>query len=332
MRFLSLALVMMIFASTALARATDSRVVTTIKPIHSLVAGVMGDTGKPALLVDGIASPHGYALKPSQRKMLHEANLVFLIDPHFESFLAKVLADLPGHVRVVKLAHAGGVTVLNHREGGAWEAHMHSAHTHTEADEHEHHHHDGEHSDAHAGHDDHQAHDESHSDLHLWLDPQNAVALTKAIARELGKVYPENQSIYQENAQVQTQRLEALDAELAALLAPVKDKPFIVFHDAYQYLERRYGLTAVGSITLEPEQKVSARRVREMRAKVEETNAVCVFQEPQFDDKIIAPVIEGTKVRRGTLDPEGGAYLAAGPDLYFTLMRNLAKNLKECLS
>lgn len=316
MRFVSLAFVMMIFASTALAKAADSRVVVTVKPIHSLVAGVMGDTATPALLVDGIASPHDYALKPSQRQAMQRAHIIFLIDPHFESFLAKILTDLPGHVQVIKLAHAGGVTVLNHRKGGAWDAHVHSAHTHA---------------DAHLGHN-HDAHDASYSDLHLWLDPQNAIALTKAIAGELGMVYPENQSIYKENAKIQIERLKNLDAELAALLTPVRDRPFVVFHDAYQYLERRYGLTAVGSMTLEPEQNVSAKRVREMRAKVEDTNAVCVFQEPQFDDKILAAVIEGTKIKRGTLDPEGGAGLAAGPELYFTLMRNLAKNLQDCLS
>lgn len=304
--------------------ADDSRVVTTIKPTHSLVAGVMGDTASPALLVDGVASPHGYALKPSQRKLLQQANIVFLIDPHFESFLAKALEDLPQHVRIASLARAGGVTVLDHRDGGGWDAHKHNAHIHEE--EHDGHH---DHSDEHT-HASHENHNEAHSDLHLWLDPQNAIALTKAITKELGKVYPENRSTYKANAKLQIAKLQTLDSKLATLLEPIKDKPFIVFHDAYQYLERHYGLTAVGSITVEPEQKVSAKRVKEIRQKLKETNAVCVFREPQFDDKLVTTVIEGTEVKSGTLDPIGGD-IEAGADLYFTMLTKLANDMRNCM-
>ncbi len=313
--------VALLFSLMSKAQASMPQIVATIKPVHSLVAGVMGDTGEPALLVDGITSPHGYALKPSQRKLLNEANLVFLIDPHFESFLAKVLHDLPGHVRAVKLAQAGGVTVLDHRAGGVWEAHVHSAHTHATQEDLSHHEH------AHEP----MEHDESHSDRHLWLDPQNAIVLTKAIAKELGKVYPEHRSIYKKNAKAQIASLTALDAQLAVTLFPLKSKPFIVFHDAYQYLERRYGLTAVGSITLEPEQKVSAKRIKAIRQKLTDSQAVCVFREPQFDDKLINTVIEGTTVKSGTLDPIG-ADIKAGAGLYAAMLQNLAKDLTTCLN
>jgi zinc transport system substrate-binding protein len=319
-----------IFISPGIAASTSSDVVVTIKPLHSLVAAVMGETDIPTLIVDGYASPHTYSLKPSQVKTLQNARVVFYIDESFETFLDPVLKNLPKRVLHAGVGEKASLTVLTHRKGGAWEAHLHDAHEHAGEKEHPHdeekHDEDGHH----AKHDS-DPHGRHHEDMHLWLDPANAQRIVTYIAKELGKIYPENAAVYQRNAATATAALKDLDGDLRQTLTPVKDKPFIVFHDAYQYLERAYGLTAVGSIALDPTQEVSAKRLKDMRQKLRETDTVCVFREPQFSSALVETVIEGTTVRSATLDPDTGVDIPASPSMYPTLMRRLADAIADCL-
>ncbi|WP_395457687.1 zinc ABC transporter substrate-binding protein ZnuA (plasmid) [Azospirillum melinis] len=315
------ALVATTSATAALpAWAEAPKVVVSIKPIHSLVAAVMRGVGDPVLLVRGGASPHSYTMKPSDAKALSAADLVVWVGPELEGFLEKPLkANAPKATRLT-LMEQTGLTLLQTREGGAWEAHDHGHEEHGHKD------HD------HKGHDHAADHDDDHDELnsHIWLDPANARAIVTATADALAARDPADAEAYRTNAHRTLQAIDALDAELKATLAPLKDKPFVVFHDAYQYFEARYDLSAVGSITVSPDRRPSAKRLSAIRAKIAGLNAACVFAEPQFEPTLVRTVVEGTKAKTGVLDPEG-ADLPEGEALYPTLMRNLAASLRGCL-
>lgn len=295
----------------------ELKVVVTSKPIHALVAGVMGGSGTPALLVEGPASPHTYAMKPSDAQKVNRADVFFRVSEGLEPFTGKLVKSLPETVRVATLEDAPGLTLLERRSGGSFEAHGHGGekrhgHGHGHKSGHGH---DGEK----GGH-----------DPHVWLDPDNAKAMVDEIAKVLAEKAPEQAQTFKANAAALNDRIDALARELEGKLKPLAGKPFIVFHDAYQYLERRYGLTAAGSITVSQEGQPSGKRLAELRRRVTKLGAVCVFAEPQFAPKMTNAIVEGTKAKTATLDPEGVG-LQAGPDLYFVLMRNLAANMKTCL-
>lgn len=331
---LSFAAIAVVWSTAALADAP--RVAATIKPIHSLVAAVMGDLGTPELIVDGGASPHTYSLRPSDASALEQADIVFWTGHGMELFLDEALDSLAGDAIVVELAESPGIELLPVREGGVFDAHVHDdaedhdGHDH-DAHDHDEHDHDGhdEDGDLEEAHADEHAHDGG-MDMHYWLDPVNAIHMLEQIAVSLGEADPDNAAAYLSNANAAIGGLQALEAELGAQLAPVRDAPFIVFHDAYQYFEHRFGLSIAGSITVTPDTMPGAARVVQIRERIASAGAACVFAEPQFEPAIVDTIIEGTEARAGTLDPEGGT-LAEGPELYPTLIRNLAASLVECL-
>jgi zinc transport system substrate-binding protein len=319
------------------------KVVASIKPVHSLVASVMGDLGTPELIVKGGASPHTYALKPSEAGALEAADIVFWTGHGMEVFLQDSLTTLAANATKVELAETPGLVTYPIREGGAFEAHEHEEHEegeHAEGghDEHEAegeqaHEHEGEEHEGeeHAEHEEEHHHDEGAFDMHFWLDPVNAEVMLTAIAETLSTADPENAATYAANADAEIAELKALTEELSAELAPVADKPFVVFHDAYQYFEARFGLTIAGSITVNPEVAPGAQRIDELKARVAELGATCVFAEPQFEPAVINSIIEGTSAKSGVLDPEA-SLIPEGPDLYPTLLRTIAASLKDCLS
>ncbi|MFA1673303.1 zinc ABC transporter substrate-binding protein ZnuA [Rhizobium mongolense] len=319
---LSLAIPAILLAGAS--KAADApAVVTSIKPIHSLVSAIMQGVGTPELIVDGAASPHTYNLKPSDASALQSAKVIFWVGPGLEAFLEKPLESLGSGASIAELEDAPGLVKLKFREGGAFEPHddgdeAEAGHEHEEAG-HEH--------DAHAEGD----HDHGEFDTHLWLDPMNAKAMAAEITTTLVAADPANALTYQANAKALDEKIDALDKEITGIVAPVKDKPFIVFHDAYQYFEHRYAVRVAGSITVSPENMPGAERVSEIHKKVADLGATCVFAEPQFEPRLVNVVIEGTDAKAGVLDPEA-ATLEAGPDLYFTLMRGIANSMKDCLS
>ena len=296
-----------LWASAGVA-AGAPRVVVSIKPVHSLVAAVMDDVAEPALLLAGAGSPHAYALRPSEARALQEADVVFWIGEDLEGFLARPLQALARNAKVVALHEADGVRLLAGRESGGWQAHAHNQPDH--ADEHE---------NQHEG-----------ADMHNWLDPRNAQAMARAIARTLSRIDPRNEERYTANADLLHQSLAQLDINLRERLTPVQDDPYIVFHDAYQYFENRYNLNAVGSLSIMPESRPGARRLYEIRARIVETGAQCVFSEPLFESALVETLVAGTGARTGVLDPLG-AELPAGPHAYFELMNQLADALGGCL-
>lgn len=282
------------------------KVVASVKPIHALVSAVMGNLGTPALIVSGAASPHTYSLKPSDAQALQSADLVFWTGHGLELFLEDSIATLAPRAKIVELSAAPGIELLPPRQSGTFEQHADDP------------------AETGGGH----AHEER--DMHFFLDPENAKVMVAVIADQLAAADPEHAELYRANAATETADLDALIAETAARLAPVKDRPFVVFHDAYQYFEKRFGLTVAGSVTVSPEITPGADRINAIRDKLKTLAAACVFAEPQFDPRMVNVLIEGTSARHGVLDPEG-ATLEEGPGLYRRLIENLATSLVDCL-
>ena len=300
----------------------EINVVASVKPVHSLVSGVMDGVGKPDLIVQGSASPHTYSLRPSQARQLEDADLVFWMGHELESFLEQPLEAIATKAHVVELIDSSKLKKIQMREGGMFDAHAHD--DHDDHDEHEGH----DDHDEHEGHDDH-GHGEF--DVHVWLDPENAKVLVNEIKLALIELDPVNASKYEANSNKMNTKLDQLMDEVSKKLESEQGKGYVVFHDAYQYFEQRFGMSAVGSITVSPEVVPGANRIRELKEKINELNAHCVFSEPQFEPKLVSTVIEGTQANTGVLDPLG-ASIKDGPELYFTLIRNMADSLHECLS
>lgn len=337
---------MAVLSASAFAVRADINVVTSIKPVHSLVAGVMKGVAEPRLIIEGAGSPHTFAIKPSQAAMLEKANLVFWIGPQLETFLEKPLKTLASGAKSVALIETKGLIKWDLREDSAFERHGHhddDAHHHASESRHGHEKHAHRHGHRHA-HDKHGHEKNGHAkkaeaghhhghhafDSHVWLDPVNAKVFVGAIRKALSEVDPANGPVYERNAASIVALLDALVVEVAAELGPAQQKGFIVFHDAYQYFEKRFGLRASGSITVSPEVMPGAKRISELRSKVRKLGVACVFSEPQFEPKLVATVIEGTPAQSGVLDPLGAA-LKNDPNLYFTLIRNMAASFKACV-
>lgn len=317
MRLIACSLAALLCASPAFAAP---KVITSVVPVHGIVSAVMGDLGQPELLLSGSMSEHRATFTAAQIASLGKADLVFIIGHGLEAKLAQISGSESVNGKVfVELSEAPGVKTLPIREGGAWEAHDH-AHEAEEAG-HDHGHDHGEEA---------KAEGVLSFDPHVWLDPENAKAMAQAAAAELAKADPANAATYEANAKAFAASLDSTSAEITAELSTIKDKPYIVFHDAFQYFEARFGLNAAGSIADVSAQAPSAERLREVRKKLEETGAACVFREPQYDSKVVGTVIEGSSAREGVLDPLG-AELAPGPDSYRQLLLNLAAGLKACL-
>ncbi|MDY0329869.1 MAG: zinc ABC transporter substrate-binding protein [Thiomonas sp.] len=297
------------------AQAQTPRVAASIKPVGDLVAAVMDGVGRPTVLIPPGNSPHTYAFKPSERASAEQSQLLFWIGPDVEPALTKIIRALPPSAQVITLSTQPGMDLLPARTGGDWERKrpapaLPSAQVQGDAQDH-----------AHTG----------SFDGHVWLSPTNAKVILRSAARALAAKDPQHAAQYQANAEQAVQRIDVMTAELTAQLAPVKNKPFIVFHDAYQYFEHAFGLRAVGSILVSPDAMANARRVSQMRDKIKSLGVVCVFAEPQFEPRLVQTLVEGTSARVGTLDPLGGKG-PLGLEGYTQLMRNLANNLDRCLA
>jgi zinc transport system substrate-binding protein len=296
-------------------------VVSTIQPINSLVSAVIGNTGKNILLIPADVSPHDYKLKPSDTKKLQNANIIFFVSDHLESSVIKVFKNLPKNIKTVNLMEDAGIKHLAIRDNEAWERHDHDKHE-KKHDDHDH--------DKHAkNHDDHDDH-EKEDDVHIWLSPDNAVKIIKKINKELSLFFPENAKTYDQNANQMIKRINQLKVELKNELSDIKDIPYVVFHDAYQYFETSFDLNAVGSVALEGDIASSPKQISFIKDKIVKLKASCVFQEPQFDSKLVKIVVEGTNAQIGTLDPLG-VNIKRDKDFYLQLLRNMAKSLKDCL-
>ena len=306
-------------------------VVSTIQPINSLVSAVIGNTGKTVSLIPTEVSPHEYKLKPSDTKKLQNANIIFFVSDHLESSVTKVFKNLPKNIKTINLMEDAGIKHLAIRDNEVWERHDHH-HGHGNHDDHDKHakkqddHDHDKHAKKHDDHDDHEKED----DVHIWLSPDNAVKIIKKINKELSLFFPENAKTYNQNANQMIKKINQLKVELKNELSGIKDKPYVVFHDAYQYFETSFDLNAVGSVALEGDIASSPKQISFIKDKIVKLKASCVFQEPQFDSKLVKIVVEGTNAQIGTLDPLG-VNVKSGESFYLQLLKNMAKSLKDCL-
>jgi len=292
------ALTVVVLAMPAVAVAAEPlRVVVTVAPVHSLVARVMAGVGEPSLLMAPGTSPHGFAIKPSQARRLHDAQVVFWVGADLEAFLEKPLVGLSVRSKVVELVRVDGLELLASRPAGDWT--------------------DAEHGDG--------------KDPHIWLDPRNAQAIVRTVVQVLGDADPANTVTYAANGANAVSDLVRLEADLRNRLMPVADRPYVVFHDAYGYFERRFSLHPVGAVMNSPDRRPGARRLAQLRQAMQETGVGCVFVEPQVKPALAETLARGTGARLAMLDPMG-AGLNTGPALYEKLMENLAAALVECLA
>ncbi len=349
-----------IFVLSALpAHAEAPRVLTDVPPVHSLVSRVMQGIGTPDLLVPPGASPHDFALRPSDAGRLAEAEVVIWAGEALTPWLGAPLGTLaPGAARL-DLLSTDGWTRLPVREDAAFAHddddheeghgddhgddhggdhggdHGHDeAHAEGAADDHaEHAHDDHDAHDDHApeddAHDDH-AHDHDGTDPHAWLDPAVASVWMTHIAETLAAADPANAAAYAANAAAATGELAAFAAEIDATLAPVRGRTYIVPHDAYQYFETRFDLFAAGAISLTDAATPGPARIAELRDRVSSGNVACVLTDPQTSEDWTAVLREGTEVRTARVDPDAGS-LGTGPDLYPAILRKLAASLADCL-
>ena len=298
----------------------EIKVVASIKPIHSLASYLMDGVKKPDLIVDGYASPHGFAMKPSHAKMLQEADLIFWVGEDIESFLVKPLGSIAKKAEKIELMEIREINKLKFRERNIFEGH--DDHGHKEDD------HD-DHAKKEDGHDDHghEGHAHGEFDPHIWLDPLNAKKILKEMAKHLIENDQENESIYKENLKKANKDLDKLVKQVKSELN--KDFKSIVFHDAYQYFEKRFKVNVLGAFTVNTDVLPGAEQLSEIREIIEHEKVTCVFSEPQFNPDIINAVAKDTNIKTGVLDPLG-ATLNPGKGLYFDLISNMAKSFKGC--
>ena len=280
----------------------------SIKPVHALVAGVMGDANAPRLIVDGATTPHAYQMRPSEAAALRSADLIVWVGETLETFLVRPIATLGTDAHVVTLQRAAGMRLLGNREGGLWKADpspvdvvVDERALHTGA-----------------------------MDAHIWLDPGNARRIVETVAAALAHVHPEEAATYRRNAAAMQSRILALEAALRERLAPVRSHAFVVFHDGYRYFEHAFGLNGIGAVTLGPTRLPGAKRLASLRRALVDRDVRCVFTEPQFEPRLVETVIERTAVRTAVLDPLG-AEIALGADAWFTLLHRLGDTIAECL-
>ena len=296
----------LVLVSGSKAFAEVPAVVADIAPVHSLVARVMDGLGSPELIMSPGTSPHEYNLRPSEALALQEADLIFWVGEDLTPWFGDAAATLGGGARSVALSETDGTTLLPFREGALFDVH------------------------AEAGDDDHD-HEEGHHDPHSWLAPENASVWLDAIAAELSAADAENAETYAKNAEAGKEELASLRDDIGVILAPLEDRSFVVFHDAYQYFETSFGIHASGAISLGDASDPSPSRLGEIRDRIASEGVDCVLAEPQFNAGLVETVTEGTSARTAVLDPLGTS-IDTGSQFYPQLLKSLAATLSDCLS
>ena len=297
----------------------DVKVVTSIKPLHSLASYLMDGVGKPDLIVDGYGSPHGFSMKPSHAKMLQNADLIFWVGEDLENFLEKPLSSIAKKAEKIELMEIKGLNVLKFRERNIFDEHDHDDHDDHAKKEDDH--------DDHDGHDDHEGHAHGEFDPHIWLDPLNAKVILKEMTEHLIENDSKNASTYKSNLDKALKDIDKLTMDVMTELN--QSVASIVFHDAYQYFEKRFNVNILGAFTVNTDVMPGAEQLAEIREIIEHDKVSCVFSEPQFNPNIIKAVSKDMNIKTGVVDPLG-ATLKPGKDLYFDLIRNMSASFKGC--
>jgi len=325
-RLCSVPLLAALLAGAASAQA-EVRVLTSIKPLQLIAAAVQDGVGEPDVLLPASASAHHYSLRPSDVRRIRDAELFYWIGPDLESFLPRALSAREGATVAVQ-----DLPKLTLRRFG-------DAHVHAEDDHDEHGHDDNG---THEGHDhdehDHSAHADDHDhdhrpgslDAHLWLLPANALVIAERMAADLAAVDPANAQQYHANTAIFAQRIEAVDAHLKQRFAGVQNKPFFVFHEAYDYFEAAYGLRHAGVFTAGGEAQPGARHVAAMRERLQQAGPSCVFSEPPARPRLAETLTAGLPVKMAELDVLGVG-LPTDAKGYERLLERLGDTLADCL-
>jgi len=309
---------LLIFSTLAKA---ELKVVTSIKPIHSLASYIMDGVGSPGLIVDGYNSPHSFQLKPSHAKMLEQADIIFWIGEDLENFLEKPLDTIAKKAEKIELLEIKNIKKLKFRERNIFEEHEgHDDHGHdAKKEEHDDHGHDAKKEE----HDDHEEHGHGEYDPHIWLDPINAKIILNEITEHLIENDSKNTSTYNSNL---TKALAKIDKLIIDVITETnKNLSYVVFHDAYQYYENRFNVNILGAMTVNPDVMPGAEQIHEIHEVIEHDNVSCILSEPQFNPDIIKSIAKDTSVKTGVLDPLG-ANLKPGKNLYFDLIRNMSSS------
>ncbi|MDC3403937.1 zinc ABC transporter substrate-binding protein [Candidatus Pelagibacter sp.] len=301
----------------------EIKVVTSIKPIHSLASYLMDGVGKPDLIVDGFNSPHGFSMKPSHAKMLQNADLIFWIGEDLESFLEKPLNSIAKKAEKIELIEIKGLNVLKFRERNIFDEHDHDDHAKKEDDHDDH----DKKEDDHEDHDGHEGHGHGEYDPHIWLDPINAKVILKEMTEHLIENDLKNASTYKSNLDKALNDIDKLTIDVMTELN--ESTSSIVFHDAYQYFEERFNVKILGAFTVNTDVMPGAEQLSEIREIIEHDKVKCIFSEPQFNPDIIKVVAKDMNIKTGVVDPLG-ATLNPGKDLYFDLIRNMSASFKGC--
>jgi zinc transport system substrate-binding protein len=297
-RFLALFVAFIAFSAQA-----DVRVLTSIKPLQQIAAAVQDGVGSPDVLLPPGASPHHYALRPSDVRRVGDADLLYWIGPDMENFLPRVLASRSkATVAVQSLA---GMKLRHFGE----DSHSHEEEDH---DDHDHDHRPGS------------------LDAHLWLSSANARVIAAKMAADLAQVDPVNAARYQSNLKAFDERLDALDGRIKARVAGIADKPYFVFHEAFDYFEAEYGLKHTGVFSVASEVQPGAQHVAAMRKRLQEVGKTCVFSEPPLRPRLAETLTAGLPVRLAELDALGGTDPVDGKG-YERLLEKLGGELAGCL-
>lgn len=305
----ALVLWVLLYSTTALA-ANAPNIVVSIKPFYNICAKVMESVGTPHLILTNNASHHDYQLKPSDAKLINEADLIIWGGPEVDSYLTKPISSLADHH--LNLADVAGLELLPIRSSTNWQ------HDHNHGHDHDDHDHAHSHN-----------HDHGTNDPHFWLDPDNAIIIATAIAQRLGEIDPTNAKTYAKNATAFAKKINQDKKVWRQQLSPYKKEPYVVSHDAFQYFNKYFDLDGVGSITLNPEVPPSIQRVQQIQQLLEADRVRCIFSEPQYSYKIFDSLVKDTNVHVGQLDPLGQD-ADLGPDGYFKLIDNLVQNFVTC--
>lgn len=298
------------------------RVAVDIAPLHSIVSQVMDGVAEPDLLIQPEASPHSYSLRPSEAEALSRADVVFWISSDLTPWLESALKTLAESADKVELLALDTTITRHFREGATFEAHDHGQ-DESGGDHHDSGHHSGDH-----GSD--EGHHHGEHDPHAWLDPINAAVWAGEIARVLAAEDPANARLYRDNARDLGASLAELTASLDRRAQDLEGIRFIVFHDAYQYFERRFGLAAAGAISLSDATDPGPARIREIQTLVSNLGVTCAFTEPQYNPGLIDTVFEGSNVTTiGVMDPLG-ADIEIGKGHYAAVLTALMGSLEHC--
>ena len=290
-------------------QAANAAVVASLKPLGFIASAIAdGVTDTEVLLPDG-ASEHDYSLRPSDVKRLQGADLVVWIGPEMEAFMEKSVKNIP-NAKQVTIAQLNDVKPLLMKGGD------------DDDDDHGHNDAHGEKSDEHHHHGDY--------NMHLWLSPEIARASAVAIHEKLVELMPQSRAKLDANLKDFEAQLASTETQVGNELAPLKGKGYFVFHDAYGYFEKQFGLTPLGHFTVNPEIQPGAQRLHEIRTQLVEQKATCVFAEPQFRPAVVEAVARGTSVRMGTLDPLG-TNIKLGKTSYSEFLNQLANQYASCL-